>query len=144
MVAGDLEPHRAQRLAPSDHLEVRGAAGQLDPLGAQVRLGVLPHPDDLEAAGPRDLGQRCGSGVVEAEHQEAGGVDPGHEVLEGRAVGLLGAPDVEVVGLDVGHHRGVRRVDQEGAVALVGLGDEDLARPLRGVGAGGGEVAADV
>ena len=35
-------------------------------------------------------------------------------------VGLLGAPDVEVVGLHVGDHGGVRRIHQERPVALVG------------------------
>ncbi len=52
--------------------------------------------------------------------------------VEGGVVGLLRAPVVEVVGLDVGDDRGVRRVDQERAVALVGLGDEQVAAARRG------------
>ena len=91
-------------------------------------------------------GEVGGAGVVDAADQEAalvGRVDPVQELHERRAVGLLGAPVVEVVGLDVGDHRGVRAVDEERAVALVGLGDEEVAGPLLGVATGRGEVAAD-
>src|SRR5690242_21525870 len=46
---------------------------------------------------------------------------------------LGSSPDVQVVGLDVGDQCGVRRVDEEGSVALVRLGDEELARAVAGV-----------
>ena len=62
---------------------------------------------------------------------------------EGRPVGLLRAVVVEVVGLHVGHDRRGRRVDEEGAVALVGLGDEEVAAAVVGVGARLVELAAD-
>ena len=48
-----------------------------------------------------------------------------------------------MVGLHVGDQGGVRRVDEEGAVALVGLGHEQLAAAVVGVGAGLVQVAAD-
>ena len=50
---------------------------------------------------------------------------------------------VEVVGLDVGDDRAEGRQQQEGAVALVGLGDEDVAAAGVGVAARLGQVAAD-
>ena len=50
---------------------------------------------------------------------------------------------VEVVRLDVGHDGDVGPVVQERAVALVGLGDEDVAGAVVRVGAGLAEVAAD-
>ena len=65
------------------------------------------------------------------------------ELDERFPVGLLGAVVVEVVGLDVRDDRAVRRVDEEGAVALVGLGDEDAARAVVGVRAGLVELPAD-
>ena len=65
------------------------------------------------------------------------------EPLERVPVGLLGAPHVEVVGVDGRDHGGVRRVDEERAVALVRLGDEQVAGALLGVAAGLGEVTAD-
>src|SRR6185295_18452698 len=46
-------------------------------------------------------------------------------------------------GLDVRDDRDLRRVRQEGRVALVGLDDEDVAGALVGAGAGSGEIAAD-
>ncbi len=102
-----------------------------------------PTPTKLEPAGLGERAQRLGAGVVDAGDQEAVGVDGGHELGEGGAVGLLGAPGVEVVGPDVGDDRGVRAVDQEGAVALVGLGDEEVAGPGVGVAAGRRQHPAD-
>ena len=89
------------------------------------------------------LGERGGTRVVDDADQEAVGVEGVGELVEGRDVRLLGPPVVEVVGLDVGHDRGVRRVVQERAVALVGLGDEQLAGARGRVDAGRGQVAAD-
>ena len=88
-------------------------------------------------------GEVGGTVVVDAGDQEAVVVDPVEELRERLVVGLLGAVVVEVVGLDVGDQRAVRRVDQEGAVALVGLRDEDPARAVVRVGAGLVELAAD-
>ena len=91
----------------------------------------------------RRTAQVVGPGVVGADDEEPVGRDPVDEGVEGGAVGLGGAVVVEVVGLDVGDQCGVRRVDEEGPVALVGLGDEQLAAAVVGVGAGLVEVAAD-
>ena len=71
------------------------------------------------------------------------GVEGVGELVEGRDVRLLGPPVVEVVGLDVGDDRGVRRVVQERAVALVGLGDEQVAGAGGRVDAGRRQVATD-
>ena len=101
--------------------------------GAEVGAADSPTRDDREPAARGLRGQVGGAVVVDAADQEPVGVDPVEEVGEGRAVGLLGPPVVEVVGLDVGDDRGVRRVDEEGAVALVGLGDEQVAAAVVGV-----------
>src|SRR5438876_7570608 len=42
---------------------------------------------------------------------------------------------VEVLAIDVGHHRDDGREEEEGAVALVRLGDQELALPQACVGA---------
>jgi hypothetical protein len=45
-----------------------------------------------------------------AHHQRAAGRKPLDEIVEHRAVCLCAAEEVEMVGLDVGHHRDVRGV----------------------------------
>ena len=113
-------------------------------VGPDVRdTGAGRHGDDPASGAALPLGQGGGAVVVDAADEEPVGVDRVGELVERRGVGLVGPPVVEVVGLDVGDDRGVRPVDQEGAVALVGLGDEQVARALGGVDAGRGEVAAD-
>ncbi len=89
------------------------------------------------------VGERPRTRVVDAADQEAVAVDRRGEVLEAPAVGLLGPPHVEVVGRDVGDHGGVRAVDQEGAVTLVGLRHEEVAGTELRVVAGGGEHPTD-
>ena len=71
------------------------------------------------------------------------GDDAAEELVERGDVGGGAAVVVEVVGLDVRDDRDLGRERQERRVALVGLGDEDVAGALVGAGAGGGEVAAD-
>ena len=69
--------------------------------------------------------------------------DAGDELLErGREAGEA-AVIVEVIGLDVGDHRGFRRDLEERAVALVGLDDEPFTVVVGGVGADLVEIAAD-
>src|SRR5438477_12439201 len=50
---------------------------------------------------------------------------------------------VEVLAIDVGHHRDDGREEEEGAVALVRLGDQELALPQARVGAERAHLAAD-
>src|SRR4029077_17520944 len=58
-----------------------------------------PHP----ALG-RTRGECRSALVVRANHQCTPWAQPGDEVVEHRRVRLGGAEEVEVVGLDVGHH----------------------------------------
>jgi hypothetical protein len=53
----------------------------------------------------------------------------GRELDEGRVEGVVRAVVVEVVGVDVGDERDRRVVEQERAVRLVGLDDEEVVRP---------------
>ena len=145
MAARDREARPAERLvAAGTTSNDEVAAGEREVAARSV--GVVGLPDGDHPAGPGSrapLGQRARAGIVDAADQEPAGSTAVGELVERRGVGLLGAPEVEVVGLDVGHDRGVRPVDEEGAVALVGLGDEQVAAPRVGVAPGRGEHAAD-
>ncbi len=59
------------------------------------------------------FGEGRGARVVGADHQRAAGRQPLDEVVEHRAVRLGAAEEVEMVGLDVGHHRDVRGVFEQ-------------------------------
>ena len=88
------------------------------------------------------LRQSRRAGVVGANHQRATGFQALDEAVEHRAVCLGAAEEIQVVGLDVGHHRDVGCVLQQRPVALVGLGDEALPAAVVSVGACLAEVAA--
>ena len=95
------------------------------------------------AAGQGALGQCPGPGVVSARHQDAVRREQGREAVEGGIDGLGGAVEVQVVRLDVGHHGDRGAVVQEGAVRLVGLGDEDARRAVCRVDSERRDVGAD-
>ncbi len=106
--------------------------------------GGLAVGDDLDVEPAGDLGgQLTGAGVVGGDDQGAAGADAADEGLEGLVDlvhrGVVGV----VVQLDVEDDGDLGGVLVEAAVALVGLGDEDLALAVLGVGAGGVQVAAD-
>ena len=140
---GDAQPQLAQVDAVADDAADRRGAVEGEVDDPQVAVVGLPHGDHLEAGRAGGRRERAGPRVVGAADQEAVAVDRVGELVEGRVVGLLGAPVVEVVGLDVGDDRGVRAVDEEGAVGLVGLGDEQVVGARVGVAAGGGEHSPD-
>ncbi len=56
--------------------------------------------------------------------------------VERLSVGTFGAVVVQMIGFDIRHDGGVRPIDQEGTVALVGLRDEVLASTINSIGAG--------
>ncbi len=75
-----------------------------------VVAAVLQHPYPQRCSA---FGERRGARVVGAHHQRAAGRQPLDEVVEHRAVCLCAAEEVQMVGLDVGHHRHVRRVFEQ-------------------------------
>ena len=74
--------------------------------------------------------------IIETNHQHAGIGQPGGEIVENLEIRLRGVKEIQVVRLNVGHHRNVRTVPQQGGIRLVGLGDEAVAAPLVRVRAG--------
>ena len=107
VAAGDLQGHLAEPAAAVDHGERRGGAGELRSLGAQVGAARdSPTPTTLEA--PARAPARRGRPRRRRRRTRRGspaGSIRSRKVVEGRAVGLLGAVVVEVVGLDVGDQR---------------------------------------
>ncbi len=108
-------------------------------MSASADSPYVLHPD---TASPGPLAERPRARVVGAgDHEEA--ADTVGERVERLRVGLDRAVVVQVVGLDVGDDRDLGVVGEEGAVALVRFGDEDVARAVVGVGPGLVEIAAD-
>ena len=144
MATGDLQGHLAQRVAAVVHGERRGRAVEAQVGGAHVGAGGLPHAD--HASGPARGPARRGRRRRRRRRSRPGsrrGRSCRANSLERGPVGLLGAPVVEVVGLDVGDDRGVRPV--------VAGRRRRSRRPRRRTGrrrrrrrcAGRGEVATD-
>ncbi len=146
MPARDRQPHGAQVYFTGQPDVGEGSGALLLPthqLAGQIRLGraaVAQYPDAQCRA---TLRQRCRTRVVHADHQGAAGRQPLDERVEHIGVGLLTAEEIQMVGLDIGHHRDIGGVLQQRTVTLVGLGDEDPATAVVGVGAGLPQVAAD-
>ncbi len=110
------------------------------------RLAVGGDPRCLPAVAfpfPQCGDEPGGARIVHAGHHETVRVDPVDEPRE-RDLDVLGpAVVVEMVGFDIGDDRTGRFEEQESAVALVRLGDEDLAGPGMRVGAGLVDVTSD-
>ena len=134
-------PRRGRLIRPSAspwrstvNVERPAARGDLD--GAHVGSGAQPVRESAVA-----IGQVAAAGVVGAEHLRPG--DVRQVPVEAVDDGAEGPVVVEMIDLDVGEHGGVQRQGEVGAVALVGLDDEQLAAgPLR-PGAGVGDLTAD-
>ena len=145
-IAVDIgEPHLRDATA-GPALPIEQLDGESHTTG-QVRLGTFAvsehgHPT-LGHPRSHPAGQRSRAGIVQAHDQSATGVDPVGEVIEHLHVGLGGPEEIEVVGLNVGHDRDVRAVLEQRAVALVGFGDEHVARAVIRVGTGLVELASD-
>ena len=99
--------------------------------------------DDAQALGCSGLRQAQCAGVGGAGDQQAPGHQPVSEVDECRLEGLRRAVAVEVVGLDVGDDLHARGVVEEGAVGLIGLGDQGGSAAQVGAGAQGPHDPAD-
>ncbi len=123
-----VEDDPAQTLGAFVDVEVRRGGDLLDVLGAQRRLtaGAVGADRAVNAAqdGPHVLVVQAQDGRAE-ERDRVGELD--ERVLDVLEV----AVDVEVVGLDVGHHRDDGRQLQERPVVLVGLDDDELAGARR-------------
>ncbi len=144
VAAGDLEGDPAERGAAVDDRERR--RGALEDAGRWRGRRRPPTRPRRTTASPRRSASAARSAAPSSSTQQT--TNPSRSIRSRNsanacAVGLLGPPDVEVVGLDVGDDGGVRRVDEEGAVALVGLGDEQVAAPEVGVAPGRAEHPAD-
>ena len=99
-------------------------------------------PRRATRAPPHPLGEGDRARVVGADHHQPQTL-AGGEGEEAVGVVLRGPPVAQVVGVDVGHHRHLGRVLQEGAVALVGLDHHRVPRAEVAAGAGTGQRAAD-
>ena len=146
MPAGHGQAHRAAaagRAAPASSVLVVPLTGR----SVDAQVGVRRRCRTCARRRPRPRAQRGQpqrAGVVGAGDEEpAGGRSVPDELLEGRVDRGGVAVVVEVVGLDVGDDGRVRAVDEERAVALVGLDDEQVAAAVVGVAGRLVEVAAD-
>ncbi len=104
-----------------------------------TRVPVAQHSDTQRCGA---LGQSRGACVIGANHQSATGFEPLDEAVEHRAVRFGAVEEIQVIGLDVGHHRNVGCVLQQRPVALVGLGDETVPAAVVSIGARLAEIAA--
>ena len=127
---------RAARTRPSA-VAARGARGTriAEPVATRSRVATQ------SACDGRAVGDRCGGSCAAGSPARPGGrgtstaapqngtrfANAAKRVLER----LVAAVVVEVLGVDVGDDRDHRREAQERAVALVGLGDEQVAAPSR-------------
>ena len=130
----------AGRALANEHGEAGDAGAGLDVEQADVGLRVLAIGEDPPVLDLAD--QLLHRRMVEAHHGEA--VE--RQVLDEGQKGVLdrveGLEMVEVLGVDVGDDRHVRRQLEEGAVALVGLDHHPVAAAEPGVGAVGVDDAA--
>ena len=83
------------------------------------------------------------SRIVGADHDQSVERHLVGEVQERGGQRRLGAEVVQVLAIDVGHHRDHREQVAERAVGLVGLGDQDLAATEARVGPERARLAAD-
>ena len=130
--------HCAGALLPPIQQFASQAGGVSAPTGGRV-AAVAQH---LDAKGVGALGERGGTRVVDADHHDAAGLEPLHEGVEHRHIGLFGAEEVQMVGFDVGDHHDVGAVLDQRSVALVRLGHEKRAAAVVGIGARLAQVAA--
>ncbi len=118
-------------LGPVPHVEARAPVVSLRIRRHQVRLGR----ESVGGGPPGQLGKdRLDARVVQAEDRETPEGDvvgEGHEgLLDGREASVV----IEVLGLDVGDHGDHRSQTQEGAVALVRLGHQEVSAAELGAG----------
>ena len=146
--AGDAQLHPRgelgllRRWAGTDLEADRHAARQhgTDPVVRVRRLAVGPDP---QREFPGRVGQGPGTRVIGAGDQQAARGDaPGKLAERDLDLGQAGVI-VQVVGFHAGHDGRLGREHEERAVALVGLGHEQLAAALVRAEAGLGEDAAD-
>lgn len=144
VVAAGHGDREGEVLAVEDDRDLTGQTARGDLVHAYVRALGLAVGDDGEGGERADPpGQLDGAGLVGGDDQGAARDDLADEGLEG-LVDLVHRRVVRVVvQLDVEDDRDLGGVLLEAPVALVGLGDEDVAAAVRGIGAGALQVAAD-
>ncbi len=101
-----LQPFQPQRLTldrRDHHVEARALGAHLDIHSPNLCLGIGAVGDDPAIGDPRRHGLNLG--VIEADHRAAIEGDALDEVLEGPLHRLEVTPVVEMLGVDVGHHR---------------------------------------
>ena len=124
-----------------DHyVEIGAAAVEPEVDGAHVGIGADSVGDDAPVGDPGD--QRLHFRVIEAHDGKAVERDVLDEAHEGVAQRVEGAVMVEMLGIDVGHHRDGRGQAQERAVRFVGLHHHPVAFAQPRVGAVGVDDAA--
>ena len=140
VAAGGVDLDLARVAAEGLDAEARAVGKQLDVGRPHVGLG----PRAVEHRAPRDLGHDAAHlGIVPAQHGDAVERHPVREVDERLEHGVEGLIVVEVLAVDVGDDRHGGREAQERAVALVGLGDQELPLAEARVRAQGVEPPAD-
>ena len=87
-------------------------------IAAHGHLRLLPLP------------QRRGMLIIKTNHQHAGIGQPGGEIVENLEIRLRGVKEIQVVRLNIGHHRNVRAIPQQRSIRLVGLGNKAVAAAL--------------
>src|SRR5665811_1878174 len=158
-----LNATRVEQVVPTRYAEIEAtehcSAGFAHPACHELRMRVHPGTahvgephvrissqaigDHPGACAPGHFTQVARSLVVRTGHQQTVRLHGSGEL----GVCLLytsdAAVEVEVVRLHVGHDGNLGPIDEEGPVALIGFGHEDLASAVVGVGAVLGELAAD-
>ena len=143
LLAGQVEAHlRGSATRIGDHLlDDRG--GRDIRVLISGRAGAVADHGGFRARRADPGCQRGSAWVVEAAHQVATRGDLRGELVEDRHIGLFGAVVVEVIRLDIRDHRDFRAIGEEGAIGLIGLGDEDLPGAVVGVRARTIQLPAD-
>ena len=124
-----------------DHdIEIGAAAVEPEVDRMDVGVGAQPVGDDAAIGDARDQGLHLG--MVEAQDGEAVERNVLDEAHEGVAQRVEGAVMIEMLGIDVGHHRDGGGQAQERAVRFVGLHHHPVAFAQPRVGAVGIDDAA--
>ena len=103
--------------------QVRRAVGSFRGDTGQANHSALPLTvsDNLNT-GVRGLSRKSGcADVVRAGHEDTAGRHRGNKTIEGLEDPLVGAVEVQVVGLSVGNNRNLRAVAHKRAVGFIGF-----------------------
>ena len=143
VAAGHIEHHFKRRLIIVFHLHGKAHLCAFCTHIGGVNIGIIVQP----VSGKRLADFRQHRAHMLAVYTQKRFAVKRHAVdeIDKSLVQLIHAVVVSVhmVGVDIGHHRHHRREMQKRSIRFVGLGHNIFAAPQAGVGAGGGEFAAD-